>query len=258
MYLIISTGNKISEKIDRQQPSVKLEGEHIMLVKNWMTQPAITIDRKDSMSNAIKIMKQNNIKILPVMKKNTLVGVITDRDLKRASASDATTLEIHELLYLLSNIMIKQIMTKKVISIPFENTLEETAQILLENKISGAPVVNEKNRVIGVVTQADLFKAFISLTGLKKRGIQYAFTIEDRPGSIKEIADIIREHGGRMTSILTSYERAPEGYRNVYIRATEIDPANLQALTEDLKSQTTLLYRVDHRDATREIYKTSD
>ncbi len=225
-----------------------------MLVKNWMSKPAITIDRKDSMSNASKIMKENNIRLLPVMKKNELVGVITDRDLKRASASDATTLEIHELLYLISNIKVKEIMTTKVISIPFENTLEETSQTLLENKISGTPVVDEKNKVIGVITQSDIFKAFISLTGLKKRGIQYAFIIEDRPGSIKDIADIIRTYDGRMTSILSSYERAPKGYRNVYIRINEMNAAKLNALTDELIKQTKILYIVNHKDGAREIY----
>ena len=82
-----------------------------MLVKNWMSKPAITIDIDAFMNDAIKLLKNHNIKMLPVMEKGRLVGIVTDRDLKRASASDATTLEIHELLYLISKIKIKEIMT---------------------------------------------------------------------------------------------------------------------------------------------------
>ncbi len=113
-----------------------------MLVKNWMSQPAITVNEKDSMQDATKIMKKNNISILPVLKKEILVGVITDGDLKRASASDATSLEIHELFYLISKIKIKDIMSGTPITVPPDFTVEETAEILLKNKISGVPVVD--------------------------------------------------------------------------------------------------------------------
>ena len=89
-----------------------------MLVKNWMSKNVVKIDVNNSMQDATKLLKENNITILPVMKNENLVGVITDRDLKRASASDATTLEVHELLYLLSTIKVKQIMRTDPITIP--------------------------------------------------------------------------------------------------------------------------------------------
>src|SRR5210317_676862 len=107
-----------------------------MLVKNWMSKNVITIDANDSMQNATKLLKEHGIRMLPVMKKNRLVGIVTDRDLKKASASDATTLEIHELLYLLSEIKVKEIMTKDPITVPPDYTAEETAQVLMDSKIS--------------------------------------------------------------------------------------------------------------------------
>ena len=85
-----------------------------MLVKNWMSKNVITVDEKDSMQDAMKHLKEHDIRMLPVMKKGKLVGIVTDRDLKKASASDATTLEIHELLYLLTKIKVKDIMTRDV------------------------------------------------------------------------------------------------------------------------------------------------
>jgi acetoin utilization protein AcuB len=93
----------------------------------------------------------------------------------------------------------------------------------------------------------------VSLTGLKKRGIKFAFRLEDRPGSIKEVADIIREHGGRIAAILTSYDGVKEGYRKVYIRMYGVDRVKLPTLLEELKEDDKLLYMVDLRENKREI-----
>jgi len=225
-----------------------------MLVKNWMSKPVVTIDVNDAMDDAIKLMKKNNIKMLPVMKKGKLVGIVTDRDLKRASASDATTLEIHELLYLLSTVKIKEIMTQKPVTVPFDYTIEETAELLLKHNISGVPVDDHYGDIVGVITQNDLFRIIISLTGAERRGIQFGMEIEDRPGSIREITDIIREYGGRMASILTSYDMAPKGFHRVYIRMYGIDRFKVNKLKEALKEKATLLYVVDRRETIRETY----
>lgn len=226
-----------------------------MLVKNWMHKTVITVNEDDSMHDAIKRLKEHDIRMLPVMRKNKLVGIVTDRDLKRASASDATTLEMHELFYLLSQIKVKEIMTKNPITVPYNFTVEEVAEVLWKNKISGAPVVDEEGNIVGTITQTDIFRLLIALTGVGKRGIQFAFRLEDRPGSIKEVADIIRAYGGRMTSILSSYERVPEGYRNVYIRMFGIDRSKLPEMKDALKKRVALLYMVDHRENVREIHE---
>ena len=102
-----------------------------MLVETWMSRPVITVNADDSMQRATKLLKEHHISILPVMEDAMLVGIITDRDLKRASASDATTLEIHELVYLLSKIKVKEIMTRYPITVLPHFTLEETSRILL-------------------------------------------------------------------------------------------------------------------------------
>lgn len=225
-----------------------------MLVKNWMNKDVITIDANESMLEAINLLKKHGIRTLPVMRNNELVGVVTDRDLKRASASDATTLEVHELLYLLSKIKVKEVMSRSLITVPFDYTLEEAAETLLKNKISGVPVVDHDGRVAGIITQTDLFRSILSVTGLKKRGVHFAFLLEDRPGSIKDVADVIREFGGRMASILSSYERAPEGYRHVYIRMYGVDRDRMKEIVKRLKEKATVLYMVDHRENRREIY----
>jgi len=225
-----------------------------MLVKNWMSKTVITVDVNESLQGAMQMLKEHNIRMLPVLKRDKLVGIVTDRDTKRASASDATTLEVHELLYLISKIKVQDIMTKDPITVPFDYTVEETAAVLLKDKISGAPVVDHEGQVVGTITQTDLFNALISLTGVGQRGIQFAFQVEDRPGSIKEVADIIRGYGGRMLSILSTYENVPVGHRKVYIRIYGIDRGDLPELKEDLRENATILYMIDHREGKREIY----
>jgi acetoin utilization protein AcuB len=219
-----------------------------------MSKDVITVDVKDSMHDAMKHLKEHDIRMLPVMKKGKLVGIITDRDLKRASASDATTLEIHELLYLLTRVKVKDIMTKDVITVPPDFTVEETAQVLQKNRISGTPVVDADGKLVGTITQTDLFRVLISLTGVGNGGIQFGFQVEDKPGSITEIADIIRAYGGRMVSILSSYDEVPEGYRKVYIRMRSIERSKLKNLIQALESKAGLLYMVDHTENRREIY----
>jgi acetoin utilization protein AcuB len=219
-----------------------------------MSKNVITVDVNDSMQDAMKLLKENDIRMLPVMKKAKLVGIVTDRDLKKASASDATTLEVHELLYLLMKIKVKNIMTRDVITVPPDYTVEETAQVLQKNRISGAPVVAADGQLVGTITQTDLFRVLISLTGVGNGGIQFGFQVEDKPGSIKEVADIIRIYGGRMVSILSSYDDVAEGYRKVYIRMRSIERSELQKLIKDLRTKATLLYMVDHRENKRVIY----
>jgi len=225
-----------------------------MLVKNWMKRDVITVDANESMLDGINLLKKHETLMLPVMRNGELVGVVTDRDLKRASASDATTLEVHELLYILSKIKIKDIMSRPPITVSFDLTLEETAEVLLKNQISGTPVVDHDGQLVGTINQTDLFRAILSVTGLGKRGVQFAFLLEDRPGSIKEVADVIRKYGGRMASILSSYENAPEGHRRVYIRMYGLDRTQLDDLAAELKAKAKVLYMVDHRENRREIY----
>ena len=225
-----------------------------MLVRNWMSKTVITIDVKDSMQDAINSLKEYDIPMLPVMKKGKLVGIVTDRDLKRASPSDTTTLEVHELLFLISKIKVRNVMTKDPITVPPDFTVEEAAELFLRKGISGSPVVDQGGQIVGTITKNDLFRVLISLTGVGRRGIQFAFKAEDIPGSIKKITDIIRHYGGRMVSILSTYEGIPTGYRKVFIRMLGVEREKLQQLEDDLREKATLLYMVDHRENTRQIF----
>ena len=119
-----------------------------MLVVNWMSKRLISIGPKESISLAISLLKDNHIGRLPVIDKNgTLVGIVSDKDLKRAVASDAAALWVHELTYLLSQAKIKDIMTPSpIITVHLHDTIEEAAQVLLDNKISGMPVLGDDGK----------------------------------------------------------------------------------------------------------------
>lgn len=225
-----------------------------MLIKYWMTKDVVTVGPNTSLQTAIRLMQEQNIRILPVMKGEKIVGVVTELDIKRASASDATMLEVHELLYLISKLKVKEIMHKGPVVVPLDYTIDETAEIMAHNKILGLPVVDRRQRMVGVITQTDVFKALISLTGSERKGVQFAFLIEDHPGTIKVLTDIIREHGGRLLSILTSYDRAPKNQRHLYLRAFAINRQELPELKARLANRAKLIYMIDHRENIREVF----
>ncbi len=225
-----------------------------MLVKDWMSKKIITLDVNDTMQHAINVSMENRISMMPVMEEGKLVGIITDRDLKRASPSDAALMDIQQILYHLSRLEVGAIMTRYPITIPIDYTIEEAAEVLRSNRISGAPVVDSDGIIRGLITKNDLFKALIAISGLSKRGVQFGFVLQDVPGSIKTVTDIIRKYNARLVSILSSYEKAPEGFRHVYIRAFNIDRESLNSMVEELRSTAQMTYMVDHRENIREIY----
>ena len=227
-----------------------------MLVKNWMSKDVVTVDAQDSVQDAALLLRRHNIRGLPVLDQAKLVGIITDRDIKKASASDATSLEAHELLYLIAKLKVEDVMTKDPVTVPVDYTVEEAAQILLEKDLSRVPVVAHTGQVKGMITQADIFRVLISLTGVRQKGIQFAFLLEDRPGSIKEVTDVIRNYGCRIVSIMSTFEgKEEEGYRHVYIRARDCDRDKVPQLKEELKTTARLLYAADYREKTRELYE---
>lgn len=226
-----------------------------MLVKKWMTKDVITVNADDSMQHAIHILKEHKLRLLPVMNKGELVGIISDGDLKKASPSDATSLDIHELIYLTSKIKIKDLMKKNPYRISPDTSAEEAAAIMLEKRISGLPVTDEKGKLTGIITKSDIFRLLISLTSLAGRGVQIAIQLQDNPGSIKEMRDIIHQFNGRTASVLSSSENSPEGFINVYLRIYDIDRKTIPSILDEMKKHGTLLYVIDHKENTRQIFE---
>ncbi len=226
-----------------------------MLVKNWMSRDVITVDANQSLHEAIRLTKEKRINSLPVLDRGNLVGIISDRDLKEASASDATTLDVHELMFLISKIKVRTVMTPNPITVLPDHTIEEAASVLLEHRISSLPVLTVARQMVGIITRSDMFKVIISLTGLGKKGIQMALRLRDEDGEIQRVREVLRRYGVRVISILSSAQDLPGGFRKVYFRFENLNRADLPELLETVKSRATVLYVVDHRENQRMIFE---
>jgi acetoin utilization protein AcuB len=151
------------------------------------------------------------------VKGGRLKGIVSDRDIKEFSPSKATSLDIYELHYLLANTRIREIMEPEVITTTPDTPVEEAAMIMLDADIGCLPVI-ENGSLCGIISDRDIYHALVDITGIRHGGNRICITIEDRPGSIKEVADIVRKHNFRLQGILTSYEGVKDGYRRVVIR----------------------------------------
>ncbi len=207
-----------------------------MLVRKWMSANPIVIEETASLSDAINILKKHKIRRLPVMKKGKLVGIISDRDLKEASPSKVSSLDIWELHYLMSKILVKNIMKKNVITVSPETTLERAAILMFDNKIGGLPVLDKEKNLVGILTEQDVFKALINITGARFAANRISIIIEDMPGSIKDVMDVMRKHEFKYNSILTTHEGVPEGFREVLIRF-QAKEKELGKILQDLRSK---------------------
>ncbi len=188
-----------------------------MYVSDWMTAKVFTVGPDDYLSDALLLMKEKNIKHLPVVKGGKLKGLISDRDIKEYTPSKATSLDIYELHYLLAKTKIKEIMNAKVLTTTPDAPVEEAAMLMLDKSIGCLPVLDDGG-LVGIISDKDIYRSLVDITGVRHGGHRICVTIEDRGGSIKEVADIIRKHNFRLQGILTSYEGVKDGYRRVVIR----------------------------------------
>lgn len=227
-----------------------------MLVRFWMSKPAITLEKTNSLKKAVELMREKRIRLLPITDNGKLCGIVTDRDLKQASVSDVLSADAQDPFDVVPNTAVSEIMTPDVLTAHLDWTMEEVTDLLLQKKISGVPVVDDDEKVCGVITQSDIFKSSLYLTGLRQRGFHLALVLEDTPGSIMEIVNVIRQFGGRMASILSTYDRAPNQYRNVYLRFYNVPRDRLDELLNRLREKARLRYLVDHRE-NRRVFFTS-
>lgn len=141
-----------------------------VLVKEWMTSPVISVSPATSISTAHQIMKEKGIRRLPVLEEGTLVGIVTIGDVREASPSDATTLSIWELNYLWAQLTVEKVMTRKVLSVRPDTSIIDAAQIMLEGKVSGLPVLDSGGQLVGMLTESDVFRMLVTTRGSAPQG----------------------------------------------------------------------------------------
>jgi len=202
-----------------------------MLVGERMSQPVITIHPDVPVQEALALMAKEGIRRLPVVdKRGRLIGIVTNLDLLHASPSDATSLSIWEINYLISKITVDEIMSKDVITVEKDLPVEEAARIMADNKIGGLPVL-ENHTVIGIITETDLFKIFLELLGAREAGIRITALMPDMPGELAKLTMIIRNLGGNIIALTQALGESSEN-RLVTVKVSGVDIKDLQKAVE--------------------------
>ena len=201
-----------------------------MYVKDHMVPSPITIGPNQSVSEALDIMSENKVHRLPVVDgKGKLLGLVTEGLIASNTPNSASSLSVFELNYLLNKLEIKDIMIPEVVTIDKEALLEEAATILRKNDIGCLPVVDENNKLEGIITHNDIFSAFIELFGYNQNATRYVINIlEDKPGILEDISRIFKENGLSISNLAVyKTSRGIEivvivhGYDNITDKLTE-------------------------------------
>lgn len=199
-----------------------------MYVKNKMTANPYTIAYNASINDLLELMRTKNLKRVPVVKGEEVVGIVTDGDLHKVSPTKATSLSIYEVNYILSKLTVKDAMTKNVITISPDALLEEAAVLMRENRISTLAVVKDK-KLVGIITESDIFDAFIDILGSREVGSRITIESLDVPGALANITEIFRDYDSNITHIVAFKGSADK--RDIVIRTNTI---NTEAIEQKL------------------------
>jgi acetoin utilization protein AcuB len=214
-----------------------------MLVGNWMSKDPVSVKPDTSMMRASKIMKDKRVRGLSVVNdEGVLLGIVTDRDIKEASPSKATTLDVHELYYLLSEIKVSDIMSTNLVTIGVDESVEKAALLIMEHKVGGLPVVDKDGKLLGVITQTDVFNVIISITGVREGGFQMAIDLPDEQGTLGGLVAMLNKHNARIMSVLTAYEPEGSPSRKVFVRVQDMDRALEKTMMDDIRANYKVLF----------------
>jgi acetoin utilization protein AcuB len=174
-----------------------------MRIKDMMTKNPITVDSETLVIDARKIMKENNIRRLPVVDKGKLQGIITKHDLLEAAPSPATSLSVHELNYLLSKMKVKEIMKKNPVTLTPDTPFEEALKMGQDKRIGSFPVV-ENGKLVGIATESDIVRFLTRALGIREEGSR--ITIEGLGGKLtdlEKIISIVNQHNTIVLSMIS-------------------------------------------------------
>jgi acetoin utilization protein AcuB len=166
-----------------------------MFVGDRMSRTVIFVAPETPVHDALAMFRKDHIRRAPVIKEGKLVGIVSETDLLNASPSPATTLSIWEMNYLMSKVTVKQVMTKKVKTIEVDTPIEEAARIMADSKIGGMPVTRA-GKIVGMITETDLFKVFLEFMGSREKGVRVSALVADKPGQLLKVSKAITDAGG--------------------------------------------------------------
>jgi len=204
-----------------------------MLVGERMTLDPVTVKEDEGIGDALKMMRDRNVRRLPVLdKKGKLVGIVSDKDLLYASPSPATSLSVHELHYLLSKLRVKDVMSAPVIRVTEYTPLEEAARIMVDNKIGGLPVMRD-DKVVGIITETDMFKIFLEMLGARSEGVRVSMLVPEAKGILADLTTEIAGLGGNIISLGTFYGEDPSTTQ-ITVKVEGVDKEELLEALESI------------------------
>jgi len=190
-----------------------------MNVAKRMKRNPVVVDEGDSMKKAMDLLKEHEIRHLPVLRDGErLVGILSERDIKQASPSPATALEIREIYYLLDKVKVKQIMTRRPYTVSSSAPIEEAALIIREKKIGCLPVVDE-GKLVGILTETDIIDSFIEAMGVSGPGYRIEIALPNKPGMLFEVLKLLKDFEVNIVSVATSPNDDPG--RKVFVLRIE-------------------------------------
>jgi acetoin utilization protein AcuB len=203
-----------------------------MLVGERMKSPVITIRPDMSVIDALNLMRQEHIRRTPVVKNGKLVGIVSEKDLLNASPSPATSLNIYEMNYLLSKLQIKDVMKTNVLTVAEDTPIEEVARIMADNKIGSMPVLRD-GRMVGMITETDLFKLLLELMGAREAGVRVTALLRDQRGKLAALTQAVAKEGGDFLAFGV-FSGADPSNRLVTFKVQGIELEKLKSLLEPL------------------------
>jgi acetoin utilization protein AcuB len=203
-----------------------------MRIRDMMTKNPITVESDTYVLDAQKIMRENNIRRLPVLDKGKLVGIVTKHDLLEASPSPATSLSVHELNYLLSKMKVKEIMKKNPMTFSPDTPFEEALRIGQDKKIGSFPVVDQKGKLVGIATESDIIRFLTRSLGIREEGSR--ITIEGLGASLDELEKIIQIVNQHET-IIWSMISLPRPEKKDWMIVLRLKTSNPDPIVKDFK-----------------------
>jgi acetoin utilization protein AcuB len=203
-----------------------------MFVEKRMTHPVITIKPDIPIHDALNLMRKEGISRLPVVNdRGRMIGIIAEMDILHAEPSDATTLSVWEMNYLLSRITVSDVMTRDVVSVDADCPIEEAARIMADNKIGGLPVMRGDD-LVGIITETDLFKVFLELLGARDAGVRITALMRDIPGELAKLTGAISALNGNIVAMVAFLGESPEN-RMLTLKVEGVSLKDLEGAVKD-------------------------
>lgn len=204
-----------------------------MIISDYMSKNPICVSTDTSVTEARAIMVREKISKLPVLDKNSnLVGIITKNDLAKAAPSAATTLDIYEMGYLLSKLKVEKVMTKNPVTVSPDEVIEEAARIMADKEIGCLPVVQD-DVLVGIITESDIFKQFISMFGARSHGVRVTMEFPDKAGVLADFSRKVANKDGNIIAVVTDDGSNVES-KKVTVKIANLALKDVEEIVENL------------------------